>query len=167
MFDVKLNRNPLNNFRPHILLPLNILLFLLPLPILLSFLLLLLPLNLHNLALHNLVEIDKQLPLKSFDKHHQSIANFNFGNIGREINIPVTLQQNHSNFILGPFISRKQLWIHIDTLIIILIQQLYLLHELRIIRKRRTTARIKFIQNKTVILIQTSIIHLYLLPQLL
>ena len=109
MFDVKLNRNPLNNFRPHILLPLNILLLLLPLPLLLNFLLLLLPLNLHNLALHNLVEIDKQLPLKSFDKHHQSIANFNFGNIGREINIPVTLQQNHSNFILSPFVSRKKL----------------------------------------------------------
>ena len=90
MFDIKLNRNPLNNLRPHILLALPLLFllllnFLLPLPSLNL-------LNLHNLTLHNPVEVDQQLPLKSFDKHHQSITNFDFGNIRGEINISVTLQ---------------------------------------------------------------------------
>jgi len=166
MLDVKFHRNLLHHVRTHIflLLPhlllldrLLPLLLLLPLPVLF--------LNLQNLVLNHSVQIHQQLLLEPLHEQPQSITNFDLGHLRREVNVLITLQQNHGYLVLSPLISRNKHWTS-NGPFTVMVEQLYLLHQLRVVGKGRIGTWIELVKNKAAILVQTSI-HLYLPPQLL
>lgn len=79
-----------------------------------------------------MVEIDHELLFEAFAENAQCVADFDFSDFGREVDVLVALEEDHGYLVLPAFVTLQQSLL-IDLLFIEVVHQLQFIQNMRVL----------------------------------